>query len=112
MGNSVVAVRRLRGALGDCGGCDTGVVKHLGVDFTGGKTWICVGCTTRAVRWKKGASRRDRSAILRRAVGKRAFKVFFGGIVPQATFGAPVVVLDDREPQRLQRYAGALMAPR
>ncbi len=85
----------------------------LGVDSTAGarRARLKAG-SKKAGRLRAALARRARLSTIRKAVGRRAGKIFRTGLLPAATYGAAVWGLADAEVTRLRRLAATTMSPR
>ncbi len=85
----------------------------LGVDSTaGGKRARLKAGSKKAGRLRAALARRARLSTIRKAVGRRANKIFRTGLLPAATYGAAVWGVADAEVAKLRRLAATTMSPR
>ncbi len=85
----------------------------LGIDNTAGARRARLGTTSKkAARLRNALARRRRLGQVQRAVGGKARRVFRAGLLPAATYDAPIWGMAQAEVLRLRRLAATTMSPR
>ncbi len=85
----------------------------LGVDCTAGATRARLkGTSKKAARLRAALARKTKLRRLHKVIGSRANKIFRAGILPAATYDAPIWGISDAEVTKLRRLAAVAMSPK
>jgi hypothetical protein len=110
--------RSVRRRMGRAGGAEVVAAHNLGIDYAAGRPraeWAAKTSTLKLKRFRKGARRAGRAAVLRRhlaSVSKhKAKRLFAGNVRAVAFYGAEVHGLDDRELAAAWRLAAKCLSP-
>jgi hypothetical protein len=110
--------RSVRRRMGRAGGAEVVAAHNLGIDYAAGRPraeWVTKASTLKRKRFRKGAKRAERAAVLRQHLANvskhKAKRLFAGNVRAVAFYGAEVHGLDDRELAAAWRLAAKCLSP-